>query len=82
MLSAFGGWLWDGSPGMAVSRWSILLSQLQTLSLYLLPWVTDVFFLYKLSLDGLYSLIQFSTSTQLAENISFAWCTVYNLIFK
>jgi hypothetical protein len=24
---------------MAVSRWSILLSQLQTLSLYLLPWV-------------------------------------------
>jgi hypothetical protein len=25
--------LWDGSPGMAVSRWSILLSQLQTLSL-------------------------------------------------
>jgi hypothetical protein len=23
MVSAFGGWLWDGSPNMAVSRWSI-----------------------------------------------------------
>jgi hypothetical protein len=33
MVSAFGSWLWDGSPDMAVSRWSILLSQLQTLSL-------------------------------------------------
>ena len=25
MMSAFGGWLWDGSLGVAVSRWSILL---------------------------------------------------------
>jgi hypothetical protein len=33
MVSAFGGWLWHGSPGVAVSRWSILSSQLQTLSL-------------------------------------------------
>jgi hypothetical protein len=32
-MSPFGGWLWDGSPDVAVSRWSILLSQLQTLSL-------------------------------------------------
>ena len=28
MVLAFGGWLWDGSPGVAVSRWFILLSQL------------------------------------------------------
>jgi hypothetical protein len=33
MVSAFGGWLWNGSLGMAVSRWSILSSQLQILSL-------------------------------------------------
>ena len=33
MVSAFGSWLWEGSQGMAVSRWSILSSQLQTLSL-------------------------------------------------
>jgi hypothetical protein len=26
MVSAFGGWLWDGSLGIAVSRWSILSS--------------------------------------------------------
>ena len=25
MVSAFGGWLWDRSPDMAVTRWSILL---------------------------------------------------------
>jgi hypothetical protein len=37
MVSVFGGWLWDGSLDMAVSRLSILLSQLQTLSLLLLP---------------------------------------------
>jgi hypothetical protein len=30
---AFGGWLWDGSLDMAVSRLPILLFQLQTLSL-------------------------------------------------
>ena len=29
MVSAFGSWLWDGSPDMLVSTWSILLSQLQ-----------------------------------------------------
>ena len=33
IVSVFGDWLWDGSPGEAVSGWSILLSQLQTLSL-------------------------------------------------
>jgi hypothetical protein len=33
MVSAFVGWLWEGSPGAAVSRWFILSSQLQTLSL-------------------------------------------------
>ena len=33
MVSAFGSWLWDWSPDMAVSRWSIILSQVQTLSL-------------------------------------------------
>ena len=26
MVSAFGGWLWDGSSGMTVSRWSFRLS--------------------------------------------------------
>jgi hypothetical protein len=31
MVSAFGSSLWDVSPDMAVSRWSILSSQLQTL---------------------------------------------------
>ena len=33
IVSAFGGCLWDGSPFGAVSGWSLLLSQLQTLSL-------------------------------------------------
>jgi hypothetical protein len=37
--SGFGGCLWDGSPGGAVSGWSFLQSLLHTLSLYLLPWV-------------------------------------------
>jgi hypothetical protein len=32
----FGGWLWDGSPGMAVARWSILSSQLQTLLFFII----------------------------------------------
>jgi hypothetical protein len=36
MVSAFESWLWSGSLDMAISRWSILLSQLQTLSLYLI----------------------------------------------
>jgi hypothetical protein len=39
MVSAFGGRLWDGSPGGAVSGWSFLSSQLQTFSLYLFPWL-------------------------------------------
>jgi hypothetical protein len=38
MVSAFGGWLWDGSPGMAVSRWSILSSQHQTFRLEFFLW--------------------------------------------
>jgi hypothetical protein len=33
IVSGFGGWLWDGSRGGAVSGWSSLQSQLQTLSL-------------------------------------------------
>jgi hypothetical protein len=33
LVSAFGGWLWDGPSGGAVSGWSILSSYLQTLSL-------------------------------------------------
>jgi hypothetical protein len=28
IVSGFGGGLWDGSPGGAVSGWSFLLSQL------------------------------------------------------
>jgi hypothetical protein len=32
-VSGFGGCLWDGSLGTAVSRWSFLPSQLRTLSL-------------------------------------------------
>ena len=32
VVSGFGGCLWDGSPGGAVSGWSLLLSQLQTVS--------------------------------------------------
>ena len=35
-MSGFGGCLWGGSPGGAVSGWSFLQSLLQTLSLYLL----------------------------------------------
>jgi hypothetical protein len=41
-VSAFDGLLWDGSPGGAVSGWSILSSQLQTLSLTP-PWVLKMF---------------------------------------
>jgi hypothetical protein len=33
IVSEFGGCLWDGSPGSAVSEWSFLQSLLQTLSL-------------------------------------------------
>ena len=33
IVSAFGGWLWDGPLGGAGSGWSILSSQLQTFSL-------------------------------------------------
>ena len=33
IVSAFDGWLWDGSLGGAVSGWSLLLSQFQTLFL-------------------------------------------------
>ena len=33
IVSGFGGCLWDGSPGGAVSGWSFLQSLLQTLSL-------------------------------------------------
>ena len=33
MVSAFGSWLLDGSLHMAITRWSIFLSQLQILSL-------------------------------------------------
>jgi hypothetical protein len=32
IVSAFGGSLWDGPPGGAVSGWPILSSQLQTVS--------------------------------------------------
>jgi hypothetical protein len=38
-LYGFSGYIWDGSSGGAVSRWSFLHSLLCTLSLYLLPWV-------------------------------------------
>ena len=37
-VSAFGGWLWDGSLGGAVSALSFLPSQLQTLKLHRLNW--------------------------------------------
>jgi hypothetical protein len=33
IVSGFGGCLWDGSPGGAVSEWSFLQSLLHTLSL-------------------------------------------------
>jgi hypothetical protein len=39
IVSEFGGCLWDGSPGGAVSGWSFIPSLLRTLSLKLLPWV-------------------------------------------
>ena len=39
IVSEFVDYIWDGSPGGAVSGWSLLHSLLQTLSLYLLPWV-------------------------------------------
>jgi hypothetical protein len=38
-MSGFGGCLWDGSPRGTVSGWSFHLSQLWTLTLYLLSWV-------------------------------------------
>jgi hypothetical protein len=38
-VSGFGDCIWGGSPGGAVSGLSFLLSQLQTLSLQLIPWV-------------------------------------------
>ena len=38
-VSGFGDWIWDGSLCEAVSGWPLLLSLLQILSLYLLPWI-------------------------------------------
>jgi hypothetical protein len=39
IVSGFGDCLWDGSACGAVSGWPFLQFLLQTLSLYLLPWV-------------------------------------------
>ena len=38
-VSGFGDYIWDGSPGGAVSRWPFLQALLHSLSPYLLPWV-------------------------------------------
>jgi hypothetical protein len=35
MVSAFGSWSWDGSLDMAITRWFILSSHFQILSLYI-----------------------------------------------
>jgi hypothetical protein len=39
IVSGFGNYIWNGSPGGALSGWPHLQSLLHTLSLYLLPWV-------------------------------------------
>jgi hypothetical protein len=38
MVSEFGDFIWDESPGATVSGWSLLQSRLCTLYPYLLPW--------------------------------------------
>jgi hypothetical protein len=38
-MSGFGGCIWNGSTGGAVSRWPFLQTLFHTLSLYLLLWV-------------------------------------------
>jgi hypothetical protein len=39
IVSEFGNYIWDGSPGGTVTGWSYLQVLLQTLALYHLPWV-------------------------------------------
>jgi hypothetical protein len=39
ILSLFGGCIWDGSPGGAVSKWPFLQSLLHALSPYFLLWI-------------------------------------------
>jgi hypothetical protein len=39
IVSGFGNYIWDKDPGGTVTGWLFLQFLLQTLSLYLLPWV-------------------------------------------
>jgi hypothetical protein len=39
IVSGLGNYIWDGSPCGAISGWPFLQSLLDTLSLYLLPWL-------------------------------------------
>jgi hypothetical protein len=60
IVSRFGDFLWDGSPGGAVSERPFLQSLLHTLSLYLLPWVFCrqlIFFMRLMSLYCYYNSV-------------------------
>ena len=45
IVSGFGVYIWDGSPGGAVSGWPFHQSLISTLSPYFLPWI--FYFSYK-----------------------------------
>ena len=97
IVSGFAGYIWDGSPGGAVSGWSFFQSLLHTLSLHLLPWVffpllrkTEVSILWSsFFLSFIWSLNCILRIPSFWDNIYFSvtvlfcdWVTLLGMIFS